>query len=154
LVGLLLNLRQMHAKQHERMQSTSSAGANTLAGDSISCPRLSSVGTARRKSGNPDALVLAFLVALMTGTGCQHLQEREANFFEGAEQGIEDARRYATTRLKNLSSGDIKAIVSTRPGISHVDYTRVHYQWTNVCTVLASTPPCQPYMVMDQRRSR
>lgn len=96
-------------------------------------------------------VTLALLALVFTGIGCQHMKNNEQSFFTGAEQGIEDARRYAASRLKNLSGADLQAIAGTRPGISHVDYSRVHYRWTNICTVLATAPPCRPYMVMDQR---
>jgi hypothetical protein len=142
----------MHAKRHKRMKSAGNRLPNATAGASVSCPCLSSVGTARRRANHLGALALALLFALLAGAGCRHLEERETEFFAGAEQGIEDARHYAATRLKNLSGPDLLAIATTRPGISHVDYARVHYRWTNICTVLATAPPCRSYMVMDQRR--
>jgi hypothetical protein len=144
----------MHAKRDKRKNSAGNTLPNATAGDSVLCPCLSSVGTERRRAKHLGAPTLALLFAILAGAGCRHLEERETEFFAGAEQGIEDARRYAATRLKNLSGPDLQAIVGTRPGISHVDYSRVHYRWTNVCTVLATAPPCQPYMVLDQRRSR
>jgi hypothetical protein len=91
-------------------------------------------------------------LTLLACGGCQHLQDNERAFIEGSEKGIEDARKYAINRLKRLSSSDLETIARTRPAISHVDYARVHYRWTNICTVFSTPPPCSAYLVLDQRR--
>jgi hypothetical protein len=108
---------------------------------------------ARLRTRSATLLTLLVPVLAILAGGCAHLRERETAFFEGAERGIEDARRYAVSRLRNLSGRDLQTVAQTRPAISHVDYERVHYRWTNLCTVLSTPPPCQPYMVLDQRRS-
>jgi hypothetical protein len=114
------------------------------------CPPVSRNGS---RTSISFVTVLGLSIALLAGVGCQHLHDNEREFRAGSERGIDDARVYAVSRLKKLSAADLQTIAETRPAISHVDYTRVHYRWTNVCTVLATPPPCQPYMVMDQRKS-
>jgi hypothetical protein len=87
-------------------------------------------------------------VFLVLVSGCAYNRE----FFNDCRPAVPAMRDYAIQHLPDLSQEDRRVITTTEPRLAHANYVEVHFTWTNICEVLSSAPPCQPFKVVDLRK--
>jgi hypothetical protein len=88
-------------------------------------------------------LLACFLLA-----GCAYNRQ----FFGECRPAVPTMRDYAIQHLPDLSQDEKEFISATEPRLAQANYIEVHFTWTNVCEVFASSPPCEPFQVRDLRK--
>jgi len=100
---------------------------------------------------------LGKLVALglvLGSAGCAYHRARREAFYNESLRALPAMRVFAIHQIRKPTEADLQAIMDTRPMIDHVSYERVNFRWSNVCTVVAGPPPCQPWFFFDNRPRR
>jgi hypothetical protein len=88
------------------------------------------------------------LLACVLLAGCAYNRQ----FFSECRPAVPTMRDYAIQHLIDLSQADKQFIAATEPRLAQANYIEVHFTWTNVCEVLSSSPPCEPFKVIDLRK--